>query len=236
MSIHLCSHDFIRHDGVCSSCGMVIQALYNTETGTIFSSVAQKVSADKGISPDMENIDIPEDVKARANNIFKSLDLPTHRGKRRKFLVFFCIYSAYMELGMAKDPRWLAGLVKINPNEITKAFSLFSEVQTGYRMPNVRINPLDLIREYCSRLEDVQLNVEMVKKLGERVLTKSTELREKPLNLHEMYPQKVTVGIIQYYMIINGIKFDKKKFNAAMGFSDATISSVCRIISTIDNK
>ena len=228
MSIHLCSHDYIRHDGVCASCGMVVQTLYNTETGTIFNSVAQKASADKGILPDMENIDIPDDVKATANNIFKRLNLPTHRGKRRKFLVFFCIYSAYSELNMPKDPRSLATVVNIDPNKITKAFSLFSEVQTGYRTRNLHTNPLDLIPEYCARIRDVELNVEMVKVLAKRIL-------EKSLKLREMYPQKVTAGIIQYYMAINGIKYNKKLFVGAMGLSDATISNMYREVSMIDN-
>ena len=228
MSLHLCTHDYIRHDGVCASCGMVVQTLYNTETGTIINTVAQRALADKGILPDMENVDIPDDVKAIANNIFKHLNLPTHRGKRRKLLVFFCIYNAYAELNAAKDPRSLATTVGIDPNEITKAFSLFSEVQTGYRTRSLRTNPLDLVQEYCARIRDVELNVEMVKVLTKRILDKSLKLRE-------MYPQKVTAGVIQYYMSINGIKYNKKLFVEAMKLSEATISSMYREVSIIDN-
>jgi transcription initiation factor TFIIIB Brf1 subunit/transcription initiation factor TFIIB len=141
--------------------------------------------------------------------------------------VFFCIFNAYSELDTPKDPRHLATLVGISPNEVSKAFSLYNEVQTGYKTQIQKMTPLNLIPEYCNRF-DADLNMSSLMELAERVLSKSEKLREK-------YPQKVAAGIIQYYMSIYGIKYNKKKFAEVIGLSEATISNMYREISVIDN-
>lgn len=237
MSIHSCTHDYIHSDGICASCGLVVQTLYNPETGILFTSSSSRAhsGADRGILPDMINIDIPEEVKAQANNIYRNLNPSTHRGQRRRYLVFFCIFNAYRELGISKDPKDLAKLVKIKPSDVTKAFTLFSEIQTGYRTASQKVTPLDLIPEYCARLDAVP-NVELVLELAESILKKSDDPNNNTgTKLQEMYPQKVAAGIIQYYLNINGIKFNKKRFAEVMGLSEATISSMYRVICMIDN-
>jgi transcription initiation factor TFIIIB Brf1 subunit/transcription initiation factor TFIIB len=223
-----CRHIYVNYAGVCSECGIVIQSVYNNESNLFFNTQSSYTSiTDKGILPDMDIIDVSDEVKMIANSIFKRLKLPTHRGKRRKLLVFFCIFNAFAELDTPKDPRHLATLVGISPNEVSKAFSLYNEVQTGYKTQIQKMTPLSLIPEYCSRLEG-DLNVGIIIDLAERILEKSHKLREK-------YPQKVAAGIIQYYMNIYGIKYNKKKFAEVIGLSEATISNMYREISMIDN-
>lgn len=225
MSITVCPHDFIRSDGVCTGCGIVFANFHTGDLGGFANGANHPL--DPGIKPDMERIPLPDDVKEKANEIYRRLKRQTHRGKKRKLLVFFCIFNAYAELKTPKDPRHLARLVGLSPHEVIRAFSQFPAVQTGYQVDNQPTSPIDLIPDYCSRL-DAELNIPMVEDLAREILSKSRALQEK-------YPQKVAAGIIQYFMTINGVKYNKKQFAAAMGLSDATISSMFREIAMIHN-
>jgi len=226
MSIAVCTHNYLRPDGVCMSCGMTFPSIYRTDAGEV-SRIHVPHASDAGIMPDMEHIAIPDEVKEKANEIYLRLKRQTHRGRKRKLLVFFCIFNAYAELKSPKDPRHLAQLTGLSPNEVSRAISQFPTVQTGYQTVSQCTSPIDLIPDYCSRL-DAELNIEQVTEVAQRILNKSQLLREK-------YPQKVAAGIIQYFMTINGIKYNKKQFVNVMGLSDATISSMYREVSFIDN-
>jgi transcription initiation factor TFIIIB Brf1 subunit/transcription initiation factor TFIIB len=91
---------------------------------------------------DLKSLDFPDDIKKTANQIFMSMNCPTKRSKKRKLLLFFCIYSAYMELGIPQIPNIIAKKVNISSSEVSKAMALFSESQTGYHPPYMLITPL----------------------------------------------------------------------------------------------
>ena len=57
---------------------------------------------------DLKVLDFPDEIKKQANQIFMSMNCPTKRSKKRKLLLFFCIYSAYMELGIPQIPNIIA--------------------------------------------------------------------------------------------------------------------------------
>lgn len=225
MSITVCPHDYIRPDGVCTSCGIVFARFCSNDVGL---AGPTSHGEDLGIGPDMEHYALPDGIKRKANEIYRRLKRQTHRGQKRKLLVFFCIFNAYAELKTPKDPRHLAQIIGLSPHDVTRAISQFPTVQTGYQVDSQPTSPVDLIPDCCARL-NADLNVEMLLELAREIMGKSRELREK-------YPQKVAAGIIQYFMTINGVKYNKKQFAAVMGLSDATISSMFREISEIHNR
>jgi hypothetical protein len=71
-------------------------------------------------------LDIPVDIKQLADRICQSFNQTTHRNRRRKYLIFVCLYWAYKEMGEDKDPNILCRLVGFEPNKIQAALSLFS--------------------------------------------------------------------------------------------------------------
>lgn len=180
------------------------------------------------ILQDLEKIDIPDIVKKESERIFQELKTSTKRGRRRKKLLFYCIFNAYNLLGKPQDPKIIAELVGISPTEITKSFSMCSESQTKYRPPTVFHSPVDFIPQY---LKDVGLDdgcLDAVTDLADRILNKEPELKEN-------YPQVVAAGILLYYMTINGVEVNKKEYAKIIRRSEMTISKMFKRIWKIDN-
>lgn len=186
-------------------------------------------STEKTILPDLEKLDIPNDVKIEAERIFRKLETNTKRGRRRKKLLFYCIFTAYTILNQPKDPKSIAELVDISSTQITKAFSMCSESQTNYKAPNVNWTPIDFIPQY---LESCGLSPDC----EEEVIQFAKEILDKDPDLYESYPQVVAAGILQYYMTINGaININKKKFADIFKKSEMTISKMYKKIAQIHN-
>jgi transcription initiation factor TFIIIB Brf1 subunit/transcription initiation factor TFIIB len=51
----------------------------------------------------------------------------------------------------------------------------------------------------------------------------------------EESPQKISAGIIQFFMVMNGIQFKKKEFAKMFGFSEVTINNIFKRIVSIDS-
>jgi transcription initiation factor TFIIIB Brf1 subunit/transcription initiation factor TFIIB len=177
---------------------------------------------------DLKALDFPDEIKKQANQIFMSMNCPTKRSKKRKLLLFFCIYSAYMELGIPQIPNIIAKKVSISPSEVSKAMALFSESQTGYHPPYVLITPLHYLPEYCAKLGFTDTTKELVYQLAKQIM-------EKDKTLMEESPQKISAGIIQFFMVMNGIQFKKKEFAKMFGFSEVTINNIFKRIVSIDS-
>lgn len=186
-------------------------------------------SADRSIMNDLEKLNLPEDVKLEAERIFHRLSTSTKRGKRRKKLLFYCIFNAYNMLGQPQDPKFIAELVDISPTEMTKAFSMCSEIQTNYRPPNIHKTPLDFLPQHIQRVGLDSTCTDDIMALGSEVLLKDPEL-------YEHYPQVVAAGILLYYLTINGISVDKKKFAELFRRSEMTIVKMFKRISQVHNE
>lgn len=220
-----CTHEFIGADGVCSTCGIVCQQLYGTE-GPIYNMGR---GSEKSIMKDMESIHVPDDIKLKAEEIFMKLNSATKRGQRRKQLVFFCIYNAYNEIGDPQDPRHIAGLVGIKNSEMTKALSMFSEAQTGYKPPAIHVTAMDLLPKYCDSMGLSEETVKDVINFAQKILDRDPDLKET-------FPQKVAAGILLYYATTNGIIIKNKKEYAKMiQLSEVTINNMYKYISKLDN-
>jgi transcription initiation factor TFIIIB Brf1 subunit/transcription initiation factor TFIIB len=182
----------------------------------------------KNLASDLKCLDFPDEIKKTANTIFMSMNCPTKRSKKRKLLLFFCIYSAYMELGIPQIPNIIAKKVNISPSEVSKAMALFSESQTGYHPPYMLITPIHYLPDYCTKLGFSEETKEMVYQLANNIM-------EKDKSLMEESPQKISAGIIQFFMVMNGIQFKKKEFAKMFGFSEVTINNIFKRIVAIDS-
>jgi len=172
--------------------------------------------SEKSILADLNKIQLPDNVKAEAEKIFQQLDLNTKRGRRRKRLLFYCVYNAYKTLGQTKDPKIVAAMVGIGNNEITKAFSMCSTIQTNYQPPCVQHSPEQYIQ---SCMDLVGLNQDCY----EDVLEKCRIVMNADSSLEEEYPQNVAIAVVYLYIVINGGKMDRKDFSKIFKLSDMTI-------------
>lgn len=212
-----CKHTSIIHD-ICMQCNQIVN----------HAPVMTYKGYNKTLLPELQKYDFPDEIKNKADEIFQKMDTSIRRGHIRDYLIFYCIYNAYHELQIHKDPKQIALSVGIDLGEITKALSKFSESQEMYQAPMVITTPLDLIPEYCRMVNLSDDTIENVIELAKEILEKDPELMEG-------YPQKVAAGILRYFLTINGVAFRKNQFAEMLGLSEVTINNMYKKICAIHN-
>jgi len=198
--------------------------------------VSVKSKNDRNVLDEIDDFPLPPEIKKRAQDIYVRIGMPTHRGKKRKQLLFYCIYngnleynSEHTEIEEDVDPGQYERMIGISHGDVRRAVSMFSEVQTGYRPKTGKANPLGMIHGYCTENNISTEMVEPIKDLGKEVLHKDTSLLEES-------PQKVAAGLIKYFLTTSGIEIDNKLFSQKIRLSEATINGMCKRIAMIDNR
>ena len=186
-----------------------------------------KKFVDKSIMSDMTNFYISDEIKEKANEIYTKLEISTKRGGRRKKVVFFCLFQAHRELDIPCDPRVLAKTVGIGANDISRAFSMCSPIETGYYPISKKFHFEDFIPTYYHLTGLSRLNLGDVMELSEEISDKCQSIRDE-------LPQTVAAAILMYYMDINGVScnFD---FSKAVNRSEVTLNQMKKRIENIHN-
>jgi transcription initiation factor TFIIIB Brf1 subunit/transcription initiation factor TFIIB len=209
-----CTHEYVNSENVCCHCGEKTKTKVKTN--------------DKSIKKDVEILDLPQEIKIKAEEIYQHLNQITRRGNRRKQLIFFCVIKSYEQLGIHCDPKSIAKICGIKKSEMSKSLSAFSESQTGFRSVNKYMSAIDLIPSFC---EDIGLP----KGIHENIQEFSNIILAKDPELKEGFPQNLAAGIIAYYMTIQGIQFDKKEYSSDVKLSDVTIQNMIKKIAQVHN-
>lgn len=90
---------------------------------------------------ELANYNLDDRVVERANDIYYQLstsrnsEAPTViiRANNRQLLIFYCIYHAYLELGVEVEPYTLAAELGFEPSVVKRAFKCFTSPVYGYR-------------------------------------------------------------------------------------------------------
>lgn len=170
-----------------------------------------------------------DDIKIRANYIYSKMNSSTRRANKRKLLLFFCVDSAYKELGIPVNPSDLGKIFELTNGEMKKTSSLFCYLQTGYK-PVVRtISIYDYVPDYCHKL-GLDDHIDNIILLYENIITKDKELLQQ-------VRQTLSAGLVKYYLIINGIELnDKTALSRVTERSDTTIDTMYKKVAEIDNR
>jgi len=194
-----------------------------------------KQKGEKSILDELNQYPLSRDIKQRAQTIYQQLGPRTHRGNKRKQLLFYCMYNADLEyraenpdIQEDSNPLVYQKMLGLSHGDVRKSMSMFSETQTGYRPKTGKSDPLGMIRGYC--LEN-HISAEMVgpiKVLGRKILAKDPELKEE-------YPQTVAAGLIKYGLMTMGGELDNESFAKNVNLSQATINTMYKRIAKIDN-
>lgn len=183
---------------------------------------------DKSILTDMERMPFTDDIKRRADAIYRQMNCGTHRGKKRLCLIFKCVYEAHKELNIPVIPKDIAKIVGITKGEMSQASSMFSESRTGYKVVSKKYTPQDFLPEFARKIELSEDGIEGVMEIAGDIINKYPELSEK-------YPDTVAAGILRYYLLINGFTKQITYLSEVTLLSDATIISMFNHIWKIDN-
>lgn len=192
--------------------------------------VKKNRSSKINILKDMDLLPFSDEVKQQANCIFSRFnERKTRRSERRKMMVFYCIYNAHAELNIKCDPKAIADAVGMSTKSISKALTLYSEAQTGYKPPQVIHEPCDFIPSYCAQLGIAD---ECIK----TILSAARDIIDKEKSLLQGNPQKVAAGILKYWLICNGIQVNEERYSNIVKQSEATIRASVSKIVIIDNR
>ncbi len=205
-----------------------IEEIEESEESAEISVVKKRRTKGQDIGKYINVLRLPEEVKIRAADIKRTrMNVPTKRGSNLNKLIFFCVYNAYEELGLKFDKHEIAELCGVNAKDICRILRMFPEISTGYKAPVDDKNPLyyipilfDITKLHRSKLPDII-------SITERILY------NKHYNI-DAFPETVALGIILYYMDINGIPYDINEISKKYAIS--TITTMKKNISIIDNK
>lgn len=183
----------------------------------------------RSILPDLKSYNFCDEIKNCADVIYNKMNYRVRRGKIRNQMIFFCVYSAHIELNIDIDPISLGAQFNLTSGEVQRCDSLFSPLQTGYRPPSTNTSPTKYLPNYCQRLALSDDSINEVRKLSNIILRKDPTLFQEN-------PQTVAAGLLRYFIITNGITTDDPQtLGSITGRSNVTIENMYRRISSIDN-
>lgn len=178
---------------------------------------------------DLEKLNIEVDIRNKAEEIYCLINSPVRREKKRLMMIFFCIYYAYQELGIQKDPNDIAFIIGLRKKHISEALKIFGKTDYGQNFVFKKIEPESFIENYFEITNLSQKHINEVKDIMFRILVKDPKLKS------EIQPQRFAVAVIIYFLTCNGISFNLSEFESKLGISFNTINNVIKIITKIDN-
>lgn len=159
---------------------------------------------------------LPEAVSERAAHISKQLRALNGPTKVRPVeITFFCVYSAYRELGVAIEARDVARKLHMTN------YNLLDYNATGYQPKVAVFTALDMIGPICTSFSSMEHSTyEEIRALTRHILTLHPEMVDKP-------PKKLAAAIIQAYMdeTLGGRKVGYK-LSDVVDITDSTINIV----------
>jgi len=184
---------------------------------------------ERSIANDLRQYPFDIDIKNMADVVYNKMKHQVRRGKIRSQMLFFCVYSAHLELKRDVNPVQLGKLFGLKQGDVQRCDSLFSPLQTGYRPPSTNTSPLGYLPDYCQ-------NMELSQEATEDIMKMASNIMKKDQRLYQENPQTVAAGLLRYYATVNGITTeDPQKITNVTGRSIVTIETMFRRISTIDN-
>lgn len=179
---------------------------------------------EKSIRTDIDKLGFPPDIVNIADSIYQDMDLGTKRGKRRKMLIFYCVFTAYNQENITVDPIWLANICGLERSNISKALSMCSPVLIGTETPAVKFTTSkSYIPVYFNKLREW---INFPDTAIQEIYDISDEILEKDPTLNDEKPQTVAAAILVHYMKMHGYIIDKEKYKTIFKRSDMTINKI----------
>jgi len=229
-----CPHTDINSSGTCYKCGLYIDVLSSHYQPGIYANKKKE----KSITQKLEKYNLPDDVKKRANDIYKKIQEGGKKNNHSNQLMYYCVVNAYKELNKPYIASNIGHMFGLKQGEMSRSMSKYSYNQTGYR-PVISNNcPGTLVREFAKIFDFSPEMVEDLMSFSERILTNHPEFRQ-------YRPQQVAAAIIYYYANVrisitelveeNSLKEAREIFIKKMGQSWATINTLHKQIVLADN-
>lgn len=181
----------------------------------------------KSILKELAKYDFPDEIKAKANEIFLQIN-ETRRKSKRTVLLFKCVYNAYIVLGKYREPIALGELMGLDSKKVKRCEREYNEARTGFSN-NEDVDPVKLLEDYCIRLGFDSERTEDCCNFYVKITTKNPDILEKD-------PKKAVMAIFKYYLDLNGFEVPKETFKTTLKISEASISAKYKEVVETDNQ
>lgn len=184
---------------------------------------------DKSIYADVQNIDIGENIKDLANEIYiETCKNKVHRGTRRKAIVFAAVFHAYKLVNKPHSCESLIKVFNIRRKDALKGLKFINEnLSKQSLIRTVYITPEHLIYEF---LENFHISADKTHEIIK--LYRSIQNRSSLLNRSR--PQSVASGVIWYWLSTNNYTHIYiKDFVSKVGLSELTVLKISREVSKL---
>lgn len=220
-----CSHLCCASDGTCMNCGLWRER----DTSMVVIDRPRRYTT-RSINKEIRNLPYGDDIKELADCIYSSINLEGSKKKPKKMAIHYCLFQAHQKLGQPIDPYMLGTSIGLSADKVSKSLNYYNQqTGSGYQNTISYIDPIDLIPVYCQTLRLTEDTIRAIVDYYRTITRKMPSLLDKP-------PRTIVAGIINYYMVTNGIKVEKDDFARLFQLSFGTINSTCKKISKIDNE
>jgi len=183
---------------------------------------------EKSIISDLVKYNIPEDIIAKADELYKRDDVKICRQKKRLHLLFYYTLQAYRDIYQHVDPNKIAKYFNLKQGDTMTAVSTFNKKKNVSKISFT--SPLQLTRDYC---RDLNIKEE---EIVEEIVDLCRNVVFKNPRLLDSYPQTIASGVLWYYFQTSNYEPNREKFEKTVGRSTATIKKVAKLVSKIDNE
>lgn len=216
----------------CLDCGL--QLTENKKDNNDFERCWVVKKTTKGLCDDVKHCNFPQQVVAKANEIFNlAVTKNDFRINRRRTIVVACIVEAYKMLDipyLLKDITAQLPTSVENPLEGSEIIEPIVKAMDVNRERNIYNSPLDSAKEllyaHWQNWDDVIVEIANI----------FNQVGQKSKTLNTARPKSVAAGMIYYYILINNKKITLKEFETKSKLSIATIKKMTLEVATILGK
>lgn len=187
------------------------------------------VPREKNIIKELKGLDfLTTDVIANANIVYQTVKNNSRKGKRRKHLIFYCVWSAYNNLGIAIDPVTLGRKMGLTKSGVTQACSFYGDNSKEIEINDIQ-TPTMIIDLFCKDNPDIissDTHQDLVKECDAFI--------EKNEQFMEDLPRSVAGGYLYYYFFIRGNKDIADQISKRMGITFTTLNKQYQKIMELD--
>ncbi len=155
------------------------------------------------LDKDLQGLDISDEIKNVANEIFVEIGKPVYRKGNRKLLIYACLSAAFQRLKLNFTPEMLASIVDIEKKYIPRAAQIL--FKRGYKEHLKDKTAEEFIHFFLNNSHlnaiDRQPILQILRNIEGRIQMNT-------------YPQEIALGLLNYYFQINGVYLDQNDFIA----------------------
>jgi transcription initiation factor TFIIIB Brf1 subunit/transcription initiation factor TFIIB len=231
-SLAECAHPYTtRSNGQthCRDCGEAILSFCKEDTSYFDDASVVLITdrkAPKSIRKELDLLALPDEIKDRADRIYAyKVGDNTYRANVRQEVKFCCIFEAYKEAGIIRDPNEIAQMLGIKRKGMSRGIMRCSSLFTGKANTSeqVPLTALDLVPEMLNRC-GVQADESHLDDMA-RIYTYAKDRSEL---LNRSKPQSIAAALIFYYLsnMVLDRKIPKNEIAKNCGISVMTLNKL----------